>query len=146
LPPQRNQAPPHPQPLSPRSGGEGREAICSLLHVQKLASAGKARRGKKVVVSYTAETFVEHATVKQAWYDGNFSPVHAGELVGHDLFVRANKRRQLWGEGPWWRAAGVLVTFHAVCFGFLLFSGRLTAVPATPSGTVAALAGFKPPR
>jgi membrane protein involved in D-alanine export len=69
---------------------------------------------------------------------------HAGLLVGHDLFVRWNKQRQVWGDGPWWRAAGVLVTFHAVCFGFLLFSGRLTP---TTFGTeaVTALADFKAP-
>jgi D-alanine transfer protein len=59
----------------------GNNAICSLLHVQKLASAGTALRGKKVVVSYTAETFFEDPTVKRSWYDGNFSPVHAGELA-----------------------------------------------------------------
>jgi D-alanine transfer protein len=59
----------------------GSNAICSLLHVQKLASAGTALRGKKVVLSYTAETFFEDPTVKRSWYDGNFSPVHAGELA-----------------------------------------------------------------
>jgi D-alanine transfer protein len=59
----------------------GNNAICSLLHVQKLASAGTLLRGKKVVVSYTAETFFEDPTVKRSWYDGNFSPVHAGELA-----------------------------------------------------------------
>src|SRR5262249_58318270 len=59
----------------------GNNAICSLLHVQKLASAGTALRGKKVVISYTAETFFEDPTVKRSWYDGNFSPVHAGELA-----------------------------------------------------------------
>ena len=50
---------------------------------------------------------------------------HAGLLIGHDLFSRWNAKRQAWGEGPGWRAAGVLVTFHAVCLGLLLFSGRL---------------------
>src|SRR5262249_53383285 len=59
----------------------GNNAICSLLHVQKLASAGTAVRGKKVGISYTAETFFEDPTVKRSWYDGNFSPVHAGELA-----------------------------------------------------------------
>jgi membrane protein involved in D-alanine export len=83
-----------------------------------------------------------------AWHCLLYGVYHAALLVGHDLFVRANKQRQVWGEGPWWRAAGVLVTFHAVCFGFLLFSGRLTSVTATPSGTgtVAAVADFKAPR
>jgi membrane protein involved in D-alanine export len=53
---------------------------------------------------------------------------HAALLVGHDLFVRWNKARKLWGDGPLWRAAGVALTFHAVCFGFLIFSGHLGSV------------------
>jgi membrane protein involved in D-alanine export len=50
---------------------------------------------------------------------------HGSLLVGHDLFTRWNKPRRVWGEGPLWRAAGTLVTFHLVCLGFLLFSGRI---------------------
>lgn len=50
---------------------------------------------------------------------------HASLLVGYDVFNRWNARRKLWGSGPGWHAAGIVVTFHAVCFGFLLFSGRL---------------------
>jgi membrane protein involved in D-alanine export len=54
-----------------------------------------------------------------------YGAYHAALLVGHDLFVRWNKRRKLWGDGPVWRAAGVVVTFHLVCFGFLIFSGHV---------------------
>jgi membrane protein involved in D-alanine export len=50
---------------------------------------------------------------------------HASLMVGHEVFQRWNKDRRLWGEGSWWRAAGVVLTFHLVCLGFLLFSGRL---------------------
>lgn len=50
---------------------------------------------------------------------------HGTLLVGHDLFTRWNKPRRIWGSGPLWRAAGTLVTFHLVCLGFLLFSGRI---------------------
>jgi hypothetical protein len=50
---------------------------------------------------------------------------HGTLLVGHDLFIRWNKPRKLWGNGPMWRATGTLVTFHLVCLGFLLFSGRI---------------------
>ena len=50
---------------------------------------------------------------------------HGTLLVGHDLFTRWNKPRQVWGNGPLWRATGTLVTFHLVCLGFLLFSGRI---------------------
>ena len=50
---------------------------------------------------------------------------HGTLVVGHDVFTRWNKTRQVWGEGRPWRVAGILVTFHAVCLGFLLFSGRI---------------------
>ena len=50
---------------------------------------------------------------------------HAGLLIGHDLFGRWNAKHQVWQCGPAWRVAGVVLTFHAVCFGMLLFSGRL---------------------
>ena len=53
---------------------------------------------------------------------------HAALIIGHDMFSRWNKTRKLWGDGPIWRAAGMVVTFHLVCFGFLLFSGRLGAL------------------
>ena len=60
-----------------------------------------------------------------AWYFLLYGLYHASLLVGHDVFSRWNQRRRFWGEGPWWQAAGVFVTFNLVCFGFLLFSGRL---------------------
>jgi membrane protein involved in D-alanine export len=54
---------------------------------------------------------------------------HAGLVTGHDLFARWNKPHpdqpaRVWGASRAWQAAGVLVTLHAVCFGFLIFSGR----------------------
>ena len=58
---------------------------------------------------------------------------HGTLLVGYELFTRWNKPRRVWGNGPLWRAAGILVTFHLVCLGFLLFSGRIgpTWTPAS---------------
>jgi membrane protein involved in D-alanine export len=50
---------------------------------------------------------------------------HASMFTGYDLFQRWNKTHKVWGDGKLWNAAGVLVTFNMVCFGFLLFSGRL---------------------
>jgi membrane protein involved in D-alanine export len=50
---------------------------------------------------------------------------HAGLFTGHDLFLRWNKKRQWWGTGPVWRFTSILVTANLVCFGFLIFSGRL---------------------
>ena len=59
---------------------------------------------------------------------------HGTLLVGHDLFTRWNKRRQVWGHGPLWRATGTLVTFHLVCLGFLLFSGKIGPTWTTTGG------------
>jgi membrane protein involved in D-alanine export len=50
---------------------------------------------------------------------------HACLLTLFDLFSRWNKRRQLWRTGRFWRLASIMVTAHFVCFGFLIFSGRL---------------------
>jgi hypothetical protein len=63
---------------------------------------------------------------------------HGTLLVGYDLFTRWNKPRRVWGNGPLWRATGTLLTFHLVCLGFLLFSGRLgpTWKPASPDPLV----------
>ena len=73
---------------------------------------------------------------------------HGTLLVGHDLFTRWNKPRRVWGNGPLWRAAGTLVTFHLVCLGFLLFSGRIgptwkpaSSVPPATQGAAPALCG-----
>jgi membrane protein involved in D-alanine export len=50
---------------------------------------------------------------------------HAVLMVGFEAFQRWNKERKLWGEGPLWHAAAIVLTFHVVCLGCLLFSGRL---------------------
>lgn len=52
---------------------------------------------------------------------------HAALLCGYDWFARWNKQRKLWPDGPAWRFLNVLLTIHAVCFGLLIFSGRLNA-------------------
>jgi membrane protein involved in D-alanine export len=60
-----------------------------------------------------------------AWHFIVYGLFHGCLLVLHDVFVRWNKKRQLWGDGPWWRAASIAITFNVVCFGLLIFSGRL---------------------
>lgn len=51
---------------------------------------------------------------------------HGALVAAHDAFGRWNKRHKLWGDGRLWQAAGMFMTFHCVCFGFLVFSGHLT--------------------
>ena len=50
---------------------------------------------------------------------------HASLLIGHDVYKRIAP--QAAGREPSWRSDvwATALTFHAVCFGFLLFSGRL---------------------
>ncbi len=50
---------------------------------------------------------------------------HATLPSGYDWFARWNKQHKLWGSGPALRALNIVLTVHAVCFGFLIFSGHL---------------------
>lgn len=54
---------------------------------------------------------------------------HATLLSGFHSFSEWTKGRAWPTNGVLWRAAGILVTFHFVCFGFLIFSGRIGAGP-----------------
>ncbi len=54
---------------------------------------------------------------------------HACLITGHDIFAHWNQPRpdapgRLWKETLPWQIAGIVVTSHAVAFGFLIFSGR----------------------
>ena len=58
-----------------------------------------------------------------------YGAYHACLITAHDLFARWNKPRadapcKVWGDSLAWNVVGGLVTFQAVCFGFLIFSGR----------------------
>ncbi len=58
---------------------------------------------------------------------------HGTLLVAHDRFSRWNRQRQLF-TGRLWTAASIFITFNAVCFGLLIFSGHvLGAAPAPAS-------------
>ncbi|MCP8968559.1 D-alanyl-lipoteichoic acid biosynthesis protein DltB [Ectobacillus ponti] len=50
---------------------------------------------------------------------------HALLFILFDLFERENKKRKFWPNNKWMHALAIIITFHAVCFGFLIFSGRL---------------------
>ncbi len=49
---------------------------------------------------------------------------HAALFIVHDRITRWTRGRA-WAASPLWHAASVFVTFNLVCFGFLIFSGRL---------------------
>ena len=49
----------------------------------------------------------------------------AALLSGFHLFSESTKVRGWPTSHPFWRATAIFITFHCVCFGFLIFSGRL---------------------
>lgn len=58
-----------------------------------------------------------------------YGAYHACLVTGHDLFARWNKPRpdqpaRWWGDSRPAQFAATVLTLHAVCFGFLIFSGR----------------------
>ncbi|MCX6045851.1 MAG: D-alanyl-lipoteichoic acid biosynthesis protein DltB [Chloroflexi bacterium] len=50
---------------------------------------------------------------------------HAIWFVSYEWYSRWNKQHKIGSDGIMWQAASILVTFHLICFGFLIFSGRL---------------------
>ena len=47
------------------------------------------------------------------------------------IFSSWKKVHRYWREGPLWNALAIFITFNAVCFGMLIFSGRIGAPPIT---------------
>ncbi|EDY19851.1 membrane bound O-acyl transferase MBOAT family protein [Chthoniobacter flavus Ellin428] len=62
------------------------------------------------------------------WYYWLYGIYHAALLCGYDWFARWNKTRKLL-EGPVWKWVNILITFHVIAFGLLLFSGRFEPKP-----------------
>ena len=50
-------------------------------------------------------------------------------LSAFHIFSSWKKVHHYWREGPLWNALAVFITFNAVCFGLLIFSGRIGAAP-----------------
>jgi membrane protein involved in D-alanine export len=50
-------------------------------------------------------------------------------LSGFHIFSTWNKTRRYWRDGLLSNALAVFITFHFVCFGLLIFSGRIGAAP-----------------
>ena len=46
-----------------------------------------------------------------------------------DVFSNWKKVHHYWHEGPLWNALALFITFNAVCFGLLIFSGHIGATP-----------------
>ena len=44
--------------------------------------------------------------------------------VGYLFGVHTPEQHKMWGDGPLWQVAGIVLTIQAVCTGFLIFSGH----------------------
>jgi membrane protein involved in D-alanine export len=64
-----------------------------------------------------------HGTAKHYILYGLY---HATLLCGFDWFTRWNKEHKFWPDTPIGRVGSIVLTFHVVAFGLLLFSGKLT--------------------
>jgi len=49
---------------------------------------------------------------------------HALMMTGFNFFETWNKKHKLWPTGRPMKIVSIVITFHVVCFGFYLFSGR----------------------
>ena len=67
-----------------------------------------------------------------AWFYLVYGLYHGALLSLHDGLSRWNKHRRWWGSGRVANALAVLLTFNVVCFGLLIFSGRLSAQALGP--------------
>jgi membrane protein involved in D-alanine export len=60
-----------------------------------------------------------------AWHYILYGVYHGVLLILTDWFGRFNKKKKWWGKGLAWDAAAIFCTIQLVCFGLLIFSGRL---------------------
>jgi membrane protein involved in D-alanine export len=50
-------------------------------------------------------------------------------LSGFHIFSTWKKVHRYWRGGPIWNALAIFITFNAVCFGLLIFSGHIGGAP-----------------
>ncbi|PDY25575.1 D-alanyl-lipoteichoic acid biosynthesis protein DltB [Bacillus cereus] len=51
---------------------------------------------------------------------------HAALFILFDIFERKNKKHKFWPNNKFTHVLAIVITFHVVCFGFLIFSGHLS--------------------
>ncbi|MGG0238874.1 D-alanyl-lipoteichoic acid biosynthesis protein DltB [Bacillus rhizoplanae] len=59
------------------------------------------------------------------WYYITYGLYHAILFIAFDIFERKNKKHKFWPNNKFTHALGIIITFHFVCLGLLLFSGNL---------------------
>jgi membrane protein involved in D-alanine export len=69
-----------------------------------------------------------------------YGAYHALLLCGYDVFSRWNKKTKYWADGRVHRATDIVLTFHAIAFGLLIFSGHLSPKPLPKHEEIAEVA------
>ena len=59
------------------------------------------------------------------WHFIVYGLYHALLIVCFDKFERRNKVHKFWPKNKWTNAISIVITFHFICFGFYIFSGKL---------------------
>lgn len=85
----------------------------------------------KHAASYTA--YLVNMTAMGLWhgltlYYVIYGVYHGVLMVLNDLYERKVSWHRRFGRATWYRLLGIIVTFHLVMFGFLIFSGRLIRI------------------
>ena len=50
---------------------------------------------------------------------------HAVIMVLYNSFEQFNKKHKWWKDNKYTKIVAIIITFHFICFGFLIFSGHL---------------------
>ena len=59
------------------------------------------------------------------WHYIVYGLYHAGLFIGFDVFDKWNKKLKFWKNNWFFHSLGIAITFHAIAYGFLIFSGYL---------------------
>ncbi|HUE41069.1 MAG TPA: D-alanyl-lipoteichoic acid biosynthesis protein DltB [Chthoniobacterales bacterium] len=95
-----------------------------------------ATRGNWFANKYTASVLAYFVTfgLMGVWHGLEphyifYGLYQAALLSGFEIFSAVDRKRRIWGTGPLWNALAIFLTFQFVCFGLLIFSGRIGAPP-----------------
>ncbi|MED3079954.1 D-alanyl-lipoteichoic acid biosynthesis protein DltB [Bacillus wiedmannii] len=68
---------------------------------------------------------VWHITGEHVYQYIIYGLYHAALFILFDIFERKNKKHKFWPNNKFTHVLAIVITFHVVCFGFLIFSGHL---------------------
>lgn len=80
------------------------------------------------------------------WHYVLYGLYHAALLIGYERWATLKKRRKWFTRPRWWTdAVAIVITFHFVCLGFVIFAGGVPA-PKPKAHRVTQVESFKRPK